>query len=225
MTDKEVSRLNRKELLEFLLDAQTENEALRKERSDLNRQVKQLEEDLAKARTSVSDTDRHAALLLQEARFAADNAATSQRETQAAYEQKYLEWERRLRERDRHLSEQEEAAKKLVMAIETEVARTRQEAANSAEEIRTAAEADAEAIRHSAAQSAAETVRQAEESAAEILTKAREEAAAAEAKAAADAETILRHAKEDSDCFWQDVTERLRMQLAGREGGETEDGN
>ena len=214
MTDKEVSRLNRKELLEFLLDAQTENEALRKERSDLSKQIKQLEEDLAKARTSVTDIDRQAALLLQEARFAADNAVSSQKEHQAAQEQRMQEWELRLRERDRRLNEQEEAARRLLSAVETEASRTRQDASDSAEE-----------VRRSAAESAAETLRRAEESASQILKKAQEEAAAVEAKAAADAETILRRAKEDSDCFWQDVTERLRVLLAGREGGESDDGN
>ena len=96
MTDKEVSKLSRKDLLEFLLDAQTENETLRKERSDLRKQLKEMEEDLIKAKASVSDTDRQAVLLLQEARVAADNAATSQREHQAAQEQRLQEWELRL---------------------------------------------------------------------------------------------------------------------------------
>ena len=39
MTDKEVQKLSRKELLEFLLDAQTENEALRKDRAELRGQL------------------------------------------------------------------------------------------------------------------------------------------------------------------------------------------
>ena len=117
MTDKEVSKLSRKDLLEFLLDAQTENETLRKERSDLRKQLKEMEEDLIKAKASVSDTDRQAVLLLQEARVAADNAATSQREHQAAQEQRLQEWELRLQERDGHLSDQEEAAKKLMTAV------------------------------------------------------------------------------------------------------------
>ena len=45
MTDKEVQKLNRKELLEFLLDAQTENESLQKDRAELRRQLRQVEEE------------------------------------------------------------------------------------------------------------------------------------------------------------------------------------
>ena len=57
MTDKEVQKLSRKELLEFLLDAQTENEALRKDRSELRRQLKTREEELAKAREDLSQAN------------------------------------------------------------------------------------------------------------------------------------------------------------------------
>ena len=59
MTDKEVQKLNRRELLQFLLDAQTENEALRRDRSELRKQVRELEEQLEKAEEINNDRLSH----------------------------------------------------------------------------------------------------------------------------------------------------------------------
>ena len=46
-----------------------------------------------------------------------------------------------------------------------------------------------------------------------ILRNAEAAARATEKKAASDAERILQHAQEDSDSFWQDVTELLQKKL------------
>ena len=54
MTDKQVQKLNRRELLEFLLAAQTENETLRQERDELLSQVSRLEEE-----SGISHIDTH----------------------------------------------------------------------------------------------------------------------------------------------------------------------
>ena len=48
MTDKEVSKLNRRDLLELLLETQTENETLQKNCADLKNQLVVLREALKK---------------------------------------------------------------------------------------------------------------------------------------------------------------------------------
>ena len=173
MTDKEVQKLNRKELLEFLLDAQTENEELRKDRSELRKQVRQLEEELSGIREKLSQTNAalsrakedmvrvqdnssdagaQAAAILQEARVAADNVANTQREANTAREQRLQEWELRLQQKDEFLIQKEAGVKKLIAAADSEASRCIQEANDSADKTRRQAD-----------EAAAETIRRAEE--------------------------------------------------------------
>ena len=203
MTDKEVQKLNRKELLEFLLDAQTENEELRKDRSELRKQLRQLEEELAGVREELSlanaarsrakddmvrvqdnssDAGVQAAAILQEARVAADNVANTQREANAAREQRLQEWELRLQQKDEFLIQKEAGVKKLIAAADSEASRCIQAAA------------------------------------ALVLHKDEEAARATEEKAAADAELMLQRAQEDSNSFWQDVTELIQQKLFSNGG-------
>ena len=191
MTDKEVQKLSRKELLEFLLDAQTENEALRKDRAELRKQLRTLEEELAVSREALSkanadlsrardgmalaeeapsDAGAQAAIILQEARMAADNVANTQREANAAKEQHLQEWERRLQQKDELLLQKEAGVKKLIAAADSEASRCIQEAADSADETRRRAEETAEELRKTSEAQAAEAVRKAEAAAAEAQT-------------------------------------------------------
>ena len=239
VTDKEVQKLNRKELLEFLLDAQTENEELRKDRSELRKQVRQLEEELSGIREKLSQTNAalsrakedmvrvqdnssdagvQAAAILQEARVAADNVANTQREANAAREQRLQEWELRLQQKDELLLQKEAGVKKLIAAADNEASRCIQEANDNAERVRRQAEEAAEELRKASEAQAAEAIRQAEEAAALVLHNAEDAARATEKKAAADAELMLQRAEEDSDAFWQDVTELIRKQFAS-DGG------
>ncbi len=239
VTDKEVQKLNRKELLEFLLDAQTENESLRKERSELRKQEQQLEEELARIREELSharaelsraqedivrtkgnpsDAGVQAAVILQEARVAADNEAGTQREANAAREQRLQEWELRLQQKDELLLQKEVGVKKLLAAADLESSRCIQEASSSAAETHR----QAEELRKASEAQAADTIRKAEAAAALVLHNAEEAARKAEEKAAADTELMLRRAQEDSDAFWQDVTELLQKRLFS-DGG-TDDG-
>ena len=234
MTDREVQKLNRKELLEFLLDAQTENETLKQERSELRKQVRQLEEKLADFREELStantalsrakeemvrvkdnssDAGAQAAVILQEARVAADNVANTQREANAAREQRLQEWELRLQQKDEFLAQKEAGVKKLITAADSEATRCIQEANDSADLTRRHAEEAAEALRKTSEAQAEDTVRKAEAAAALVLRNAEEAARAAGEKAAADAELILQRAQEDSNAFWQDVTELIRQKL------------
>ena len=223
MTDKEVQKLNRKELLEFLLDAQTENEELRKDRSELRKQVRQLEEELSGIREKLSQTNAalsrakedmvrvqdnssdagaQAAAILQEARVAADNVANTQREANTAREQRLQEWELRLQ----------------IAAADSEASRCIQEANDSADLTRRHAEEAAERLRKTSEAQAADTVRKAEAAAALVLHNAEEAARATEEKAAADAELMLQRAQEDSNSFWQDVTELIQQKLFSNGG-------
>ena len=234
MTDKEVQKLNRKELLEFLLDAQTENEDLKQERSELRKQVRQLEEKLADLRQELSmantalsrakedmirgkdnssDAGAQAAAILQEARVAADNVANTQREANAAREQRLQEWELRLQQKDEFLIQKEAGVKKLISAADSEAARCIQEANDSADLTRRHAQEAAEKLRKTAEAQAADTVRKAEAAAALVLHNAEEAARATEEKAAADAERMIQRAQEDSNAFWQDVTELIGKKL------------
>ena len=234
MTDKEVQKLNRKELLEFLLDAQTENEDLKQERSELRKQVRQLEEKLADLRQELSmantalsrakedmvrgkdnssDAGAQAAAILQEARVAADNVANTQREANAAREQRLQEWELRLQQKDEFLIQKEAGVKKLIAAADSEAARCIQEANDTADLTRRHAEEAAEGLRKASEAQAADTVRKAEAAAALVLHNAEEAARATEEKAAADAERMLQRAQEDSNAFWQDVTELIQQKL------------
>ena len=234
MTDKEVQKLNRKELLEFLLDAQTENEELRKDRSELRKQVRQLEEELSGIREKLSQTNAalsrakedmvrvqdnssdagaQAAAILQEARVAADNVANTQREANTAREQRLQEWELRLQQKDEFLIQKEAGVKKLIAAADSEASRCIQEANDSADLTRRHAEEAAERLRKTSEAQAADTVRKAEAAAALVLHNAEEAARATEEKAAADAELMLQRAQEDSNSFWQDVTELIQQKL------------
>ena len=229
MTDKEVQKLNRKELLEFLLDAQTENEELRKDRSELRKQVRQLEEELSGIREKLSQTNAalsrakedmvrvqdnssdagvQAAAILQEARVAADNVANTQREANTAREQRLQEWELRLQQKD----------ELLIAAADSEASRCIQEANDSADLTRRHAEEAAERLRKTSEAQAADTVRKAEAAAALVLHNAEEAARATEEKAAADAELMLQRAQEDSNSFWQDVTELIQQKLFSNGG-------
>ena len=85
MTDREVQRLGRRELLEFLLEAREENDtlltereallqerdSLRRERDGLLGEVEKLRSDLGNAKLSPEDVSERAAALLMEARAAA----------------------------------------------------------------------------------------------------------------------------------------------------------
>lgn len=225
MTDKEVQKLNRKELLQFLLDAQTENESLRRDRSELRKQVRQLEEQLEEAKELRPDTEIQTAAIAQEAPTVADQGTgTLPEAAQAAQEQRLRDWELRLRQKEDLLAQQEAGVKKLIAAADGEAARYLQEASTNANETRRLAEESSAALRKNASDQASETVRIAEASAAETIRKAEDAAAmilrnaeaaarATEKKAASDAERILQHAQEDSDSFWQDVTELLQKKL------------
>ena len=148
--------------------------------------------------------------------------ANTQREANAAREQRLQEWELRLQQKDELLVHKEAGVKKLLAAADSESSRCIQEAHSSAAEARRQAEEAAEALRKASEAQAADTIRQAEEAAALVLRNAEEAARKAEEKAAANAELMLQRAQEDSDAFWKDVTEAIRKQLASVGG--TDDG-
>ena len=68
MTDKEVSNLSRRDLLVFLLEARTENEALVEEREKLLENIRELEAKLQNTKSETGSADLQATVLLQEAR-------------------------------------------------------------------------------------------------------------------------------------------------------------
>ena len=168
MNDIEVSKLSRRDLLEILLDVEMENEALLKDQSRLRQQIIDLEDELQKKDSGFSEAGAQAAqaaALLQEARAAADNVAASQRENQAAQEQRFQEWERRLKEREIWLSHQEDqvvadakrradqiladagrSADEMLRRAEQAASGTEERAASSAEKILKRAQQDSNAF-------------------------------------------------------------------------------
>ena len=162
---------------------------VREELSLTNAALSRAKEDLVREKDYSSDAGAQAAVILQEARVAADNVANTQREANAAREQRLQEWELRLQ------------------------SRCIQEANDSADLMRRHAEESAEELRKTSEAQAADTVRKAEAAAALVLHNAEEAARAAEEKAAADAEPMLQRAQEDSNSFWQDVTELIQQRL------------
>ena len=209
MTDKEVQRLGRRELLEFLLEAREENDALLRERDELRSlrdalpqerdgllaEVQKLRSDPGTPKYSPEDVNERAAVLLQEARAAADNVMESRRAQQEAKEQHLQEWERRLRDREGQLNDQEQRLR---------------EQRDSLDELSQKLLAEA----HSAAMLLR---KQAEDESAEILKSARSAAALTEKDAVDQAELLLRRAQEDSDGFWQDVSALLQKKLDAME--------
>ncbi len=196
VTDKEVQKLNRKELLEFLLDAQTENESLQKDLAELRRQVRQLEEELAssreelshtsaelsraqedivRAKENASDSGAQAAVILSETGAVADDVPGPQREANAVREQRLKEWESRLQQKDELLAQKEAGVKKLLAAADSESSRCIQEANSNALETRRQAEEAAEALRKASEAQAADTIRQAEAAAALVMRNAEED--------------------------------------------------
>ena len=107
MTDVQVSKLSRRDLLEILLAVETDNNALQQELSELREQLQQLKQDQERNDSGLADAGIQAATLLQEARTAADAAAARQREALTEKEQRLQEWERRLQERETWLKQQE----------------------------------------------------------------------------------------------------------------------
>ena len=217
MTDKEVSKLNRRDLLELLLEVQTENESLRISCANLTRQAEELREKLThaedearRAKGASASADWQATALLKEAREAADSVAATQREQHAAQDQLLQEREKRLQEREDYLNRQEVQLNQRTHEVHSETERLLAEARQTAAEIRRSAEVDASA-----------RTRSAEEAAAETLRKAREAATRTEQDAATLAERLIRQAQEDSDTFWQDVNAALLKQA--RSGKENED--
>ena len=205
MTDKEVQRLGRRELLEFLLEAREENDALLRERDELRSlrdalqqerdgllaEVQKLRSDPGTPKYSPEDVNERAAVLLQEARAAADNVMESRRAQQEAKEQHLQEWERRLQDRDALLSEKERRAR----------------------EDRISQEAQIQRVLSDARREATQTPQSAEAEAARTLKRAAEQASQIELRAEQDAELLLQHAQEDSNSFWQDVTELLQKRI------------
>ena len=216
MTDKEVSKLNRRDLLELLLEVQTENETLRLNCVNLTRQADELrekltqkEDELRRAKGGSAGAGWQAAALLKEARETADSVAATQREQHAAQDQLLQERDMRLREREDYLNRQEVQLNQRSHEVRSEAERILAEARQSAAEIRRKAETDAATRTHGA-----------EEAASETLRKAREAAARTEQDAAALAERLIRQAQEDSDAFWKDVNTALLRQVSS--GKETE---
>ena len=138
MTDVQVSKLTRRDLLEILLDVEMENEALIKDQSGLRQQIMDLEDELQKQNSGMSDAGMQAAALLQEARTAADTAAASQREALAAQEQRLKEWELHLQEREAWLKQQEEQSARILEDADNEAVARMQEANRYAQEMNTA---------------------------------------------------------------------------------------
>ena len=226
MTDKEVQKLGRKELLELLLDAQTENEALRRERSGLRQQIKELEDELAVARAARAAAVPVSVQPSPEQKQEAEAVDFSRFEELSARERQLLEREQRLWEREADLSREQESLKKLVSAANSEAGHLLQEAEEHAAQIRRAAseerlqlrervESEISSSLRQAKEKADDTVRQAESAAALILRNAESAAAEREESAAANAELILQRAQEDANSFWKDVNELLTKQLNG----------
>ncbi len=217
MTDKEVQKLGRRELLEFLLDAQEENEELQQECDDLRDHIASLEKALEETRaakaqadsdleravkeaaslreqlnhSSTDDVNERAAMLLAEARATAEDVAESRRVQHSAIELRLQEWEHRLQDRDALLAEKERRAR----------------------EDRISQEAQIQRVLSDARREAAQTMQSAEAEAARTLKRAAEQASQIELKAEQDAELLLQHAQEDSNSFWQDVTALLQERL------------
>ena len=209
MTDKEVSKLNRRDLLELLLETQTENESLRTDCEALKQQVSSLTEALEKSEDALrranavsASADWQATTLLKEARETADSVAATQREQHVALEQLLQEREKRLQEREDYLNRQEVQLNQRTGEVRQEAERILAEARQTALETRRSAETDAAA-----------RIRSAEDAASDKLRQAREAAARTEQDAAALAERLMHQAQEDSDAFWRDVNEALKKQI------------
>ena len=172
MTDREVQKLNRKDLLRFLLEAQTENESLRRDRTELRKQVKALEEALDLAKEQHAPQEAPTPLVLQETRLAADEAVFAEREALVQREQKLLEWEQRLKQQEADMGKQEEGLKKLILAADGETTHFLEDAQQQAGELRHTAEVDAAAITAQAKERAEETLRQAGQTATETVRQA-----------------------------------------------------
>ena len=221
MTDKEVQKLGRRELLEFLLDSQEENDTLQQECSDLREHIAALEKALEEAREakayleselqrtvkdasnlreqlsrrgSTEEVNERAAMLLAEARATAEDVAESRRVQPSAIELRLQEWERRLQDREDLLSGKEQRAREDRISQEAQIQRVLSDARREASQILQTAEAEA-----------SRTLRRASEQASQI-----------ELKAEQDAELLLQRAQEDSNCFWQDVTELLQKRILDR---------
>ncbi len=209
MTDKEVQRLGRRELLGFLLEAREENDALllerdelrqardtlQQERDDLFAEVQKLRSGSESPTYSPEDINERAAVLLQEARAAADEVMESRRGQQEAKEQHLMEWERRLKDREIQLNDQEQRLSEQRENLDQLSQKLLAEAHNAAMLLR----------------------KQAEDESAEILKSARSAAALTEKDAVDQAELLLRRAQEDSDGFWQDVSALLQKKLDAME--------
>ena len=175
MTDKEVSKLNRRDLLELLLETQTENETLQKNCEELKKQLvvlrdalkksedalRQNEDELRRAKGVSASADWQATALLKEARETADSVAATQREQHVAQEQLLQEREKRLQEREDYLNRQEMQLSRRLREAAQEAERVLAEARQTAAETRRTAEADAVARTRSAEEAAADTLRQA----------------------------------------------------------------
>ncbi|MCR5089002.1 MAG: hypothetical protein K6C08_05750 [Oscillospiraceae bacterium] len=196
MTDREVQKLSRRDLLALLLSVQEENEDLRKACEGLHRSREELRTELAAAKVSAQDASARAAALLQEARLTADDVQESRKALLEEREKKLNEMDLRLKQREEQLAAMELQHKAILN--------------NAAKE--------ATAKLQQANASAAETLRQANEKADALVRQAQSTAARTEQEAAENAEKILRRAQEDSNSFWQDVSGLLQKQLDEQAG-------
>ncbi len=182
MTDKEVQKLSRNDLLRMLLDAQLENEALIRERTALQEQLAALKRELDEERSKPAP-------LIRLSEEKTEILPVSQPGlTEEALQQR----EQRLQQREDRLNALEARQRTLFDAASREVFDRRQQIDSNAAEALIKAEEDARRIRDEAKAFAAQT----------------------EQDALDRAELILQRAQEDSNHFWQDVTEQLQKQLA-----------
>ena len=200
MTDQEVQKLSRNDLLALLLEVQEENEALIAERDRLAERVQSLQAQLQTQQSepviTAEDASDRAAELLKEARATADDMVESRRTAQRAVEQQLRERELRIRQREEQLHSLEAQQKTLLDAANRATLEQHRQAESSA----------------------SDTLRLAREEAARILRDAEAEAARTTQKAAKEAELLLQRAQEDSNSFWEDITEQLRKHFPDIEG-------
>ena len=198
MTDKDLKRLNRTELLELLLDQSRENERLQNKVTELEQQLERHEITCQNAGSMAE-----AALALNGVFQAADQAA-----------QKYIqEMADRSAKQEQELQakadEAQEQVKKLLAEATDSADVTREEADACLAE----AKAKAEAILTEANESAARIKEEAEA----CLKNARIQAEELLDQARAEAQSCKAQAQAESEEFWNQANEKIQTLLQGQE--------
>lgn len=209
MTDKELKRLNRTELLQLLMNQVRETEQLQAKVQELTEQIQKHEITCQNAGTLAE-----AALALNGVFQAADEAA-----------QKYVqEMADRAAKQEQELQAKAEEAKEQANKLLADATDSADITREKAETYLADAKAKAEAILAEAGESAAKVREEAtnclddaKSQKEQLLEQAKTEAETCVAKAKEEAEACVAKAKTESEEYWNRVNDQIRTLLEGQE--------